>query len=136
MTRRLLLLLAGLALAAAPACRPLYLPLVPSETSLPPVPERLRLSEVRVEAGEGGPVVTFVPQGVTTEGWLAVQWYPPSGASVASASVWLSSDRAGETLRVPFPDDVPRTRQGRWRAVLSYEARILRQVSWEEPLTP
>lgn len=123
----------GLVLALLPACRPLYWPAVPAEETLPPIGERLRVSDVRVERDDGVPVVAFVPHGVSGEGWLAVQWYPPAGGTVASASTWLAPEVEGEVVRVAFPRDVPRTREGRWRAVLSFGSRVLRQVEWEEP---
>lgn len=128
-------LLAALAAAATvPACTPLYLPPVPSE--LPAIEARLRVVDVRVDRLGGIPALVFVPAEVPTPGWAAVQWYPPTGGEVASASVWLDDDRVGHVVRVAFPGDVEREDEGRWRAVLSFGGRVLRQLEWQEPAGP
>jgi hypothetical protein len=134
--RRALALLAAtvLALLAAPACRPLYLPPVPA--SLPPFGQELRLAEVRIERAAGAVRLAFVPEQVPADGWAAVQWFPPAGGEVASSSVWLDAGTIGRTLRVPFPADVARDRPGRWRAVLSFDGRVVRQLEWSEPAGP
>jgi hypothetical protein len=129
-------LAALLLLTIAPlGCTPLYLPPVPSE--LPPIEPRLRLREVRIDRlAAGRPSLVLVPREVPRPGWLAVQWYPPVGASVAEGSVWLDARRVDRVVRLPFPDDVPRERPGRWRAVLTFDGGVLRQVEWEEPAGP
>lgn len=127
--------LVGVALAwLAVGCTPLYLPPVPSE--LPVIEARLRLDDVRVDRLGGVPAVAFVPAEVPEPGWIAVQWFPPSGGEVGSGSVWLDAGRVGRVLRLPFPDDVPRERDGRWRALLSFEGEIVRQLEWREPAEP
>lgn len=130
--RGLLVVLA--AVATVPACTPLYLPPVPSE--LPALEPRLRLEDVRVDRLGGTPAVVFVPKEVPAPGWAAVQWYPPTGGEAASASVWLDEDRVDHVVRVPFPEDVDREDGGRWRAVLSFDGRVLRQLEWREPAGP
>lgn len=133
--RRLLAALAAVAVAASvAACTPLYLPPVPSE--LPALESRLRLENVRIDRLGGTPAVLFVPREVPAPGWAAVQWYPPTGGEVASASVWLSEDRVDHVVRVAFPGDVDRDADGRWRAVLSFGGRVLRQLEWREPAGP
>lgn len=115
-------------------CRPLFVPGVPER--LPPFAEELRIAEARiVTLGEHLDVV-FVPERVPRAGWLAVQWFPPAGAEAASASTWLSPQRVGRTVRIRLPDDVAREPAGRWRAVLSFEGRIVRQLEWSEPAGP
>ncbi len=131
--RYALVAVALLSLAAA-ACRPLYLPPVPAE--LPPFGEELRLAEVRIERTAGVVRLAFVPERVPDEGWAAVQWFPPAGGEVASASVWLDAGTIGRTVRVSFPPDVARDRPGRWRAVLSFDGRVVRQLEWREPAGP
>jgi hypothetical protein len=123
-------------LALAPlGCTPLFLPPVPAE--LPPIEPRLRLREVRVDRPDGGrPSLALVPREVPDPGWLAVQWYPPSGAAVAEGSVWLDADQVDRVVRLAFPEDVARQRAGRWRAVLTFDGAVLRQVEWEEPAGP
>ena len=117
------------------ACTPLYLPPVPD--SMPAIEPTLLLSEVRVETSSApgaAPTVTFVVDDLPGAGFVAVQWFPPTGGEVASASVWLDDESLGRTVRVPFPDDVARERDGRWRAVLSWDGRVVRQVDWTEPI--
>jgi hypothetical protein len=125
---------AALLSLAAPACRPLYLPPVPA--TLPPFEDELRLAEVRIERTGGTVRLAFVPERVPDEGWAAVQWFPPAGGEVASASVWLDAGTIGRTVRVAFPPDVARDRAGRWRAVLSFGGRVVRQLEWSEPAGP
>jgi len=122
-------------LLAPVACTPLYLPPVPDR--LPPLEERLRLRDVRIDRlDQDRPALVLVPREVPTPGWMAVLWYPPTGAAVAEDSVWLDEDRVGHAVRVPFPDHVARDRSGRWRAVLTFDGRVLRQVEWQEPAGP
>lgn len=134
MTRRRLrggaarLLLAVTLVAAG--CTPLYVPPVPAQ--LPALEPRTRIAAARVDRLGGVPTVAFTPREVPEEGWLQVQWYPPAGDEVASASVWLDASSVDRVVRIPFPEDVSRDRGGVWRAVLSFDGRILRQVAWEE----
>lgn len=128
-----LLAVVVLALGVA-ACRPLYLPVVPE--TLPPFAEELRLSEVRIVRLGDRLDVALVPERVPRPGWLAVQWFPPAGAELASASAWLTPEREGRTLRIAFPSDVERDSSGRWRAVLSFDGTIVRQLEWSEPAGP
>lgn len=122
------------AAATLAACTPLYLPPVPD--ALPVLEPRLRLADVRVDRLGGTPALVFVPAEVPAPGWAAVQWFPPTGAEVASTSVWLDEDRVDHVVRVPFPADVERADAGRWRAVLSFDGRVLRQLEWQEPAGP
>ena len=115
-------------------CRPLFVPGVPER--LPPFADELRLAEVRIVRLGERLDVAFVPERVPQAGWLAVQWFPPAGAEVASASAWLTSEREGHTVRIRFPDDVAREPDGRWRAVLSFDGRVVRQLDWIEPAGP
>lgn len=123
-------LLAWLSLIALCACTPLYLPPVPAE--LPPLEPRTRIADARIDRTGGSPTVVFRPREVSEEGWLAVQWFGPAGGAVASASVWLDASSVDRAVRVRFPGDVARDRAGRWRAVLSMDGRVLRQVEWNE----
>lgn len=134
MRRTVVRWLALAALAGTPACTPLYLPPVPQD--LPTLEPRLRLREVRVDLLGGEPALVFVAAEVPRPGWAAVQWFAPSGPEVASASVWLDERAVGRVTRVPFPDDVARTRPGRWRAVLSFGDSVVRQLEWDEPTGP
>lgn len=123
-------LAAAAALLAASACAPLYLPPVPRD--LPPLESELRLSDARVDATEAAVEVSWIPQEVEAAGWLDVQWFPPAGGAVASESVWLSPEEEGARQALRLPPEVSR-RAGRWRAILSFEGRVLRQLDWTEP---
>jgi len=118
-----------LALAALSAgCRPLYLPITTegppvakapslnSEAALSwsAVSQRLEL-RLRLLGAEGG-------------GWLAVQWLAPDGREAASASTWVTSEggESGAVLLVS-PPDLEGLAPGEWRAIVSYEGRLLRQ---------
>lgn len=115
-------------------CQPLYVPLVPE--ALPPFPDELRLREARIlRAGERR-VVLVVPERIPEPGWLAVQWFPPAGGEIASASRWLTSHDIDRTVWIDLPEDVALDRIGRWRAVLSFDGRIVRQLEWIEPAGP
>lgn len=122
--------LVAAALSVPAACTPLYVPPVPQE--LPPIPPRTRIAETRVDRLGGVPTVVFTPRQVPREGWLSVQWFGPTGGVVASESVWLDASSVDRVVRIAFPADVPRDRAGRWRAVLSMDGRVLRQVEWNE----
>lgn len=124
-------LVAGLAALALVACRPLYLPPVPA--GLPPFEDEVRLADARIERSADAVQLVLVPERVPDAGWLAIQWFPPAGGEAASVSVWLTADDVGRTVRVAFPSDVARDRPGRWRAVLSFDGRVLRQLEWNEP---
>lgn len=117
--------LAALALAAFAlvACRPLYVPLVP--TGLPePHPTRLSGGST-LAAGMGGrPRLELEVLDVARAGWLAVQWFGPGGAEAASDSAWLEPPAAAAVFDLPA--DVA-LRPGEWRAVVSFEGVILRQ---------
>lgn len=115
-------------------CRPLYLPPVPS--TLPPFPQELRLAEARILATGEQRVVVVVPERVPRSGWLAVQWFPPAGEEIASASRWITPEDVARTVRIVLPTGVAIDREGRWRALLSFEGRIVRQLDWIEPAGP
>jgi len=129
--RFMLAALALLLTSASPSCRPLYLPPLPE--MLPVLEEQTRLSGVRLREVFGTLQLSFVPVALPADGWLAVQWFPPAGPEVASQSVWLDAATLGRTVRLSWPSDVSRETPGRWRAVLSFAGRVVRQVEWIEP---
>lgn len=127
--RVLAVLLASVGLLGG--CTPLFVPPVPAE--LPEIPPRLRIADARLERVEARPVLRFTVREVPRDGWLAVQWFPPAGFEVASASVWLDAGDAGRAVALAVPDDVGTLREGRWRVVVSWEGRYVRQLEWREP---
>lgn len=60
--------------------------------------------------------------------WLAVQWFDPGNDEVAAESVWLEPAPEPQAVAVSLP---PRTalENGLWRAVVSYQGKLLRQFS-------
>lgn len=123
--------LALLLLASLAGCRPLYLPPVPQPLELDP---RLEVT-ARPELEDGRPLTVVTPGLVPEEGWLAIQWFSPGNREVASASVWLDSPYGGGDLLLALPQDVEVT-PGRWRAVLSFEGILVRQLDFEVPAQP
>lgn len=111
------------------ACRPLYLPPIPSGTAPPPA-LALQAELAAAVGSEAGLMLTVFVERVPEEGWLAVQWFDPSNREVASDSAWLDGEREGLTLELPLPADVA-VRPGEWRALLSFGGVIVRQLSVE-----
>jgi hypothetical protein len=120
-----------LVLALCTACRPLYLPPVPEPLELPPHFEADAVAEVT----RGRPSLRLLLRTVPAEGWLAVQWFAPNNREVASESVRVAPEYAGRRLVVTLPEDVY-SGPGRWRAVLSFEGTVVRQLSVEVPSEP
>lgn len=112
------------------ACTLTYLP--PLREARVPEP-RLELNpetNLRVLRGAGGErlELVMVLDTVPEPDWLAVQWFNPRNEEVASSSLWVMP---GETeRRTALPTDVALQR-GLWRAVVSYQGRLMRQVSLE-----
>lgn len=107
-----------------PACMPLYVPLVPEPPQVTEVP-RLREAIAGVDE-EGRPRTELSLETHGTAGWLAVQWMTPAGREAASESRWL--DEGGELIAFTLPADVELSK-GEWRAVISYEGQLLRQLT-------
>ena len=110
------------------SCSPLYIPPVPAPLELE---ERTGVDAV-ARLGGGRPLVLLELTSVVEPVWMAVQWFTPGNAEAASASVWVTPADEGTELSLALPDDVEVT-PGRWRAVISAEDRVLRQVSVEVP---
>jgi hypothetical protein len=125
-------LLAGI-LAGLVACTPLYLPPGPGDALV--AESRMRLEGTsRLAASAHGPglLLTLDVAEVPEEGWLAVQWFPPSGGVIASESLWLTPADAGTSRTIRPPDDLE-LRAGEWRAVVSWYGRVVRQFRVELP---
>jgi hypothetical protein len=112
---------AGLFLAG---CQPLYFPLVPEIQR--PAP-RLQL-ELQLLAVDGRPELQLLVVDVPHEGWLALQWFAPGKGQVASESIWLEPESAGQQLSVSLPADVA-VAVGEWRLLLSQDGVVVRQLS-------
>lgn len=118
------------------ACAPLYVPLVPGDTLTPEPTFRLRgdaLLEVVTGADDAATLLLRVRADEVPEaGWLAVQWFGPAGGARASDSLWFETDDVGRERLWPAPPQL-RVSAGEWRAVLSWQGRVVRQLRVEVP---
>ena len=122
-----LLLAAVLALAA---CTPLYVPLVPSDMLTPEPAFRLHGdARLALDGADDAPRLTLHVRAaeVPGPGWLAVQWFGPSGPALASDSLWFDADEVDVARSLAAPEQL-RLRPGEWRAVLSWQGRLVRQL--------
>ena len=123
-------LAATLALLVLVACVPLYVPLVPDEMLTPEPAFRLhgdlRLEHVR-RVGASALVLHLRAAEVPEAGWLAVQWFGPSGPARAAESLWFEPADVGEARTLTTPEHLA-LGPGEWRAVLSWQGRLVRQV--------
>ena len=103
---------------------PLYIPPVPEEIDAPDPVEILGGSGF--EERDDALVATLDIQGVTSPGWLFLQWYGPSLRQVASDSVWLDQSDEPVRLVVALPERVELV-EGRWRLVVGFRGGVLRQ---------
>lgn len=106
------------------ACTPLYLPPVPEHV---PVHEVAQLGDASALRFRGGDLTLHVVlDRIPRAGWLAVQWFAPDGAEVASDSVWVAPADVGQGRTLALPARVT-PRAGEWRAVVSLGGEVLRQ---------
>lgn len=132
MVRGAALVFALSTIALLGACRPLFVPLVPA--TIAPAP-RFELSAESRLWWDGPRLRTdLVVAEVPSAGWMAVQWRDPSGAAVASDSVWVSEDGAGRRFTLVAPVDVvPSASGARWHATVSFGSDLVRQLSTADP---
>lgn len=106
------LLIAGIAALLLAGCVPLYVPPVPESAALP--------SDVRIVhiAPEDGHLTVGLFGDI--DGWLAAQWFAPTGRELGSHSVWLRAEH--EAIAAQFPDVAPDAAY----IVFSYDEHILR----------
>ena len=122
----------ALLVAAGSACVPLFIPPLPSDRLEPEPAFRLH-GDARLErASEDGPGLVLVMRAaeVPSGGWLAVQWFGPSGPARASESVWFDLEMLDAEVRLETPPSLEVT-PGEWRAVLSWGGRLVRQLRIE-----
>ncbi len=122
----------ALLVAAGSACVPLFIPPLPSDRLEPEPAFRLH-GDARLErASEDGAGLVLVMRAaeVPSGGWLAVQWFGPSGPARASESVWFDLEMLDAEVRLETPPSLEVT-PGEWRAVLSWGGRLVRQLRIE-----
>ena len=108
-------------------CRPLYLPVVPDEIPFTPQVRATSNSAINF-AADGYPTIELELRDVPEAGWLAVQWFTPSGGEAASQSVWVEP-AAEQSVRFTLPADAELV-AGEWRAVVSLNGRLVRQLNF------
>lgn len=115
---------------ALTACTPLFVPPVPSDALAAAPAWRLAGdADLRATVLADAPRlrVRFRFEAVAADAWVAVQWFGPSGGERASAAVWVARGDEGRTFAIDLPGDVALT-PGAWRALISVEGRVLRQL--------
>lgn len=123
------LLLVGAALALV-GCTPLFVPPVPNDAIVAAPTWRLAGdAELRATVVAGDPRlrVRFRFEAIAADAWVSVQWFGPAGGERASAAVWVARGDEGRSFAVDLPDDVA-TPPGAWRALISVDGRVLRQL--------
>ena len=106
------------------ACTPLFVPPVRSSLEAPEIldlagSQGLRRRGERLE-------LSLQLNNVPEEGWLAVQWYSPDNALLASDSQWIESEDEGFARTYALPGDTEVV-AGDWRVVVSFEDGFIRQ---------
>ncbi len=125
------------AAVALTACTPLFLPPVPSDVLVPAPAWRLAGdAELRATVFSEEPRlrVRFRFEAIATDAWVAVQWFGPTGGERASVAVWVDRGDEGRPFAVDLPDDVA-VEPGAWRALISVEGRVVRQLDAVVPPT-
>ena len=74
--------------------------------------------------------LNFVVNEVSGADWLAIQWFAPNNDQAASESLWIEPQDEGATLSLLSPERVTLS-PGTWRAVLSFQGSIVRQLAVE-----
>ena len=110
------------------SCTPLYFPPVPAKldleksTSLNNSPG-LSLNDTKLN-------LSIRLNDVSKEGWLAVQWFDPDNKEISSDSIWISPEQEGEIKDFVLLEDIEIS-AGLWRAVVSFDNKLLRQFVLE-----
>ena len=108
-----------------PSCTFLYLP---PELPVQTISETFDISGSSGLTYENSQLeLSVLLRNVPNEGWLVVQWYAPSSKEAASDSLWIEQRDEGLAQTFTLPQ-VPS--RGEWRAVVSFEEKLLRQFSF------
>ncbi|ADI14464.1 hypothetical protein [Truepera radiovictrix] len=112
------------------ACTLTYLPPLREVRESTPRLELGPASSLRAVQEAGGTRLELVLElsRVPEPDWLAVQWFNPRNEEVAATSLWVVPRETER--RNALPADVP-VEPGLWRVVVSYQGRLVRQLSLE-----
>ncbi|MEZ4631997.1 MAG: hypothetical protein R2880_15020 [Deinococcales bacterium] len=110
------------------ACTFTYIPVIPNAQNREA--QLLLIGELHYEEVEETLVLNLKTLELPSSNWLALQWFNPQGKEVASDALWLSPEMLGEGLNFILPKDVM-WEYGYWRAVLSFEQKVIRQFALE-----
>lgn len=117
------------------SCTFMYVPFIPDNPQARA--PRFLLSDsqgLRVEAEQLQLDMTI--QEIPESDWLAVQWFSPLSKEVASDSKWLEvieDSGVAQNVNFELPKDITLT-PGYWRAVVSYQGRLIRQFGFDYAL--
>jgi hypothetical protein len=115
-----------LLLFTLPSCTFLYLP---PELPIQSIPEVFDISGSSGLSYQNNELeLSVLLRNVPNEGWLAVQWYAPNSKQVNSDSVWIERRDEGLAQTFTLPQ---RPSRGEWRAVVSFEKKLLRQFAFD-----
>lgn len=133
--RRVRVVAAALAVAAAGGCTPLFVPPVPAPVVAAAPAWRLAGDAALRATDVGGRWrlrlrVRF--DEVPAAGWVAVQWFGPAGGERASAALRVAPEDVGRVFALDLPADVALV-PGPWRALLSVDGRVVRQFEADVP---
>ncbi len=120
-------LLSWILLLNLAACTFLYIPPVREAQSIQAALDISGSAGLRMNSGRLE--LSIYLQQVPNEGWLAVQWYSPNNREVVSDSLWIRPRDAGLSRNYSLPATV-QLQSGEWRAIVSFEGRLLRQFSF------
>ena len=108
------------------SCKLLYLPPVPSNVI---APKRILInSSSHIRLYQGSPALEIVIESLPKPGWLTLQWFGPDNREVGSESFWISEEDKGVSRIYILASKVPML-AGRWRVVVSFSNRVVRQIT-------
>ena len=108
------------------SCTLLYLPPVPSNIM---APKRILInSSSHIRLYQGSPALEIVIESLPKPGWLTLQWFGPDNREVGSESFWISEEDKGVSRIYILASKVPML-AGRWRVVVSFSNRVVRQIT-------
>ena len=112
------------------SCKLLYLPPVPSNVI---APKRILInSSSHIRLYQGSPALEIVIESLPKPGWLTLQWFGPDNREVGSESFWISEEDKGVSRIYILASKVPML-AGRWRVVVSFSNRVVRQITGSLP---